>query len=655
MQFCEVEGFSLFNLQSTKNDLEVIINSIPVGVIVADNTLLVRYANKSFLKIINKTYYEIYGKGPGDCISCANSFLSPLGCGHSEECKTCGFRELIENTMKVGIPSEPVEMEISLLVNSVYINKWAKISAIPVMKNEEKQILIGLLDITEYKNANIELLRLKEAAEASNKEKSEFLANMSHEIRTPINGIIGMTDLTIATSLSDEQRENLNIVRDCADTLLFLINNILDFSKIEADKVIIENTEFDINNLIQKVISTHKAKIKEQNINLKYHIDEKVPHILIGDFHRLQQVLNNLVSNAVKFTKEGSVYLSVNKISSINELFEIQFTVEDTGIGISEGEMKFLFKSFSQVDGSITRRYGGTGLGLVISQKLVELMGGEIIVESIKQKGSKFYFTLKLPETQSNLKKPEEEIETIRSFNNLDILLAEDDKVNQLVLKRMLQELGYSKIQIASNGIEALKLIENHRFDMILMDIQMPELNGVETVKIIRLKEEKTGIHIPIVDITAYALKGDKEKFLSRGMDGYISKPVDIKELREILNTFAIKSKGNDSDIVQAYLKSNKVENDNDTIKFEKEDWICLSEKMRKIYSFIKLDKRMANEYDQIEILAHSLKVKCEKIGLDQIKTLSFKIELAARKKDDLNIKINYEKMSTILKSNIHY
>lgn len=560
--------------------------------------------------------------------------------------------------------------------------KWVEVFS-RLMYNEDNKILglYGIIsDVSERKNAEDELIKMKEAAEDATKAKSEFLAVMSHEIRTPMNGVLGMTGLLLETSLTPEQREYVETIRVSGDTLLTLINDILDFSKIESGKMELEENPFEIKECIEDAFELLTSEAVKKRLDLLHLIETEVPDFIIGDVTRLRQVLVNLVNNAIKFTEKGEVFVNVKKLGQVNNVVELQFSVKDTGIGIPKDKFNKIFKSFSQVDSSTTRKFGGTGLGLAICKRLVELMGGRIWLESTEGAGSTFHFTIKtrvsnvnppkiflksslpalknkrvlvvddndtnlqiitlqcknwgmIPRATPNGKealswiknkdpfdiaildmlmpemdgltlskeireirtkeelpiimltsagsydidkeladrlfsafvsKPikqsqlyniilnvtlkesetdiEEEKKTVLDRNMSDkipmrILVAEDNIINQKLILKILAQLGY-KAGVVGNGMEVIETLKRQRYDMIFMDIQMPEMDGLEATKVINQNWHNED-RPTIVAMTANVMHGDKEKCINAGMDDYISKPVLIEEVQKIIIKWA--------------------------------------------------------------------------------------------------------------------
>jgi two-component system, sensor histidine kinase and response regulator len=652
-------------LENQKTFLNSLIENNPVAIVAMDSQFCVQMCNPAFEHLFLYGQQEAIGQPLRDLITnpqLRDDFAPELG------------EQVHEVTRRTRSDGTVVDVEIF---------------AVPLAIEGKINGRLALFqDVTERKRAEEAMQRAKEAAEANSRAKSEFLANMSHEIRTPMNGIMGMTELVLDTELDTEQRNYLNVAKVSADSLLSLINDILDYSKIEAGKLEIDAIDFNLGNCLGDTMKTLSLRAHQKGLELAFEIEPDVPDGLIGDPGRLRQIIVNLVGNAIKFTEQGEVVLRVQAESRTEESIKLHFVVTDTGIGIPADQQDAIFEAFRQADGSMTRKYGGTGLGLTISSRLATLMGGRIWVESELDKGSRFHFTANFslqklaartvvprdPETLRDMRvlvvddnatnrqillkmlenwhtsplavdsgakaivtlkegkgigrtfplilldaqmpemdgfalaeaikrnpdwraatimmlssagqrgdavrcrelgvaayltKPVQQAELLdailtalgtrpksaaapalitrhslrESRNRLQILLVEDNAVNQLVALRLLEKYGHT-VTVAANGKKALAALEEETYDLVLMDIQMPEMNGWEATKAIRQKEKSTGQHIPIVAMTAHAMKGDEEKCIGAGMDSYLTKPIRTQELLALLDQIGDKKGG---------------------------------------------------------------------------------------------------------------
>ncbi len=534
---------------------------------------------------------------------------------------------------------------------------WVKTTLSPIFDEHGvlKKMVFVETDVTELKKA-------QETAEKSLHIQEQFLANTSHEIRTPMNGILGMTRQLLETPLNNEQAECVNAIKESSNNLLHVVNDILDISKIRAGKLVLEKNEFKVSDLFKHLQFLLQYKAEEKNIVLATRIDEKIPSVLLGDAFRLNQILINLAGNAIKFTEKGTVSFSAKLVTSQNNQSVVRFCVTDTGIGISENKLDYIFETFAQAETHTTRKYGGTGLGLSISKILVEELGGTIHVESKVGEGSSFMFDLLFDNGNPNWSGTHtthtEGIPDHVNLSHLTILLVEDNIINQRVA---LFELKKWKVtsEVANNALQAIEKIKTKQYDLVLMDISMPDMDGIEATRFVRNNFPEPVCNIPIIAITASALQGEKERCIEGGMNDYISKPFNpvtlYKKIIEWTTNRNKQAMENDKKISTSEFKPTKLtdltiilEHAEGDVTYIKEMIELYIESMPEYLTELQMHYQAKN-WPDFEKQAHKMKTPVAYFGVTELKALFVKMEFITREADFENLLMTYMKRTEVL------
>jgi PAS domain S-box-containing protein len=586
-----------------------------LGLIEVDNEEIIQFVNQSFSLMSGYDIEELIGKNPSDIFVFGESFETM---NQKKELRKKGVSDVYQ------IPINNKRGEL----------KWWAISGAPNYDDQGKLVgSVGIhLDITEQKQLEIELNQQKVKAEEASKAKEVFLANMSHEIRTPLNAIIGFLRELGKQELTDLQKKYIDNSTIASRHLLAILNNILDISKIEAGEMELENEDFNFEESIDKVIKILQPLAKQKGLRLTAIIDKNISPVFKADSLRIEQILFNLVGNSLKFTNKGRIDLKCEVVTDHANFQKILIKVIDTGIGMDQKYIETIFKKFSQEDKAVTRKFGGTGLGMAITKELVSLMHGDIQIESEKGIGTTFFITL--PIDKGNPKKVKENNKELNvNISGLSILLVEDNKMNRMVIQNSMQYFNCSVTE-AENGIEALELLKHKSFDIILMDIQMPEMDGIEATKIIR---NEFKLNIPIIALTANAFKSEIENCKKAGMDDYVTKPFDEFLLIETIakltvnrpkNNFLFKTTDSNPNIYNLSILKKLSRGNED---FVDKMIVIFVEQTSQI--LIDLDVALQeNDFIQIGRLIHKIKPSIESLGISSILTEIVMLEKKAKK-----------------------